>query len=67
MNLPGETTLAELHEIYNTCIECFKKNDCDFACPYWQLNVNVGYYMCTFRPNDEPHEWILPDMIEMED
>jgi hypothetical protein len=65
MNLPGETTLAELHEMYDTCIECFSINGCDYACPYWQLNVDVGYYKCTFK--ESPHERILPDMIEMED
>ena len=47
MNLPGETTLAELHEMYDTCIECFSCNGCDYACPYWQLDVNVGYYRRT--------------------
>ena len=38
--LPGETTLAELHEIQANCRDYFVVDDCDHDCPYCYFSVD---------------------------
>jgi len=63
--LPGETTLAELHEIKAKCIECCTLDGCDTYCEYWRFNADG--YACAFGLIEPPHTWTLPNIIEMED
>jgi len=52
--LPGETMLAELHEIKATCLDCCTLDGCDDYCPYWRFNVDG--FACAFVHLGRPLE-----------
>lgn len=65
MCLPGDTTLAELHEIQATCRDYFVVDGCDHDCPYCFFRVDG--YVCKFGKDGEPLLWDLPKILEMKD
>jgi len=65
MYLPTNTTLAELHELKDTCLSCYTVDGCDNACPYWRFSVDD--YVCAFEPLTQPIDWILPEIPIVED
>ena len=65
MYLPGDTTLAELHEIQATCRDYNVVDGCDTACPYCVFKGDG--YVCKFGKDGEPLLWDLPKIMEMKD
>ena len=65
MSLPGDTTLAELHEIKATCQDYFVVDGCDTDCPYCYFNIDS--YVCKFGKTGDPILWDLPKIMEMKD
>lgn len=65
MCLPGDTTLAELHEIQAACRDYYVVDGCDRDCPYCFFRVDG--YVCKYGDYGEPLLWDLPKIMEMKD